>query len=318
VLESLIKVGAFDSINKNRGGLLEGVERILALAQKEQRLRQAGQATMFDMFGDTSQTPLPAIDFPPVEIGLKDKLIWEKELLGIYVSEHPMRRAAKELAPHITVLCGQVSAELAGQSVVVAGMVSQLQTRVTRENRPFVTAVLEDLEGGVEVTAWPEVYRSTAELWEEGRVLLVWGKVKVRDDRVGIICDRVRAFEPSAEAGEETASGSGRPGIAGEAAKKIEEPPPRLAQPTGNIQRRKVLIKITQGANEEEDIALFNKVISILKSHPGKDEAILTIVSDEDVVNLEMPDLVVSYDEGLKRDLRGLADRIAVEAYTES
>ncbi len=208
VLESLVRVGAFDSLNNNRGGLLEGVDRILAVAQREKKLQQSGQATMFDLFGNNCPTPLPAIEFPPVEITTKDKLAWEKELLGVYVSEHPMKAVARDLAGNTeAVPCGQMTAEMDKKPVLMVGMVRSVELRSTREQKPFVSAVLEDLEGTVEVTAWPEVYKASRDLWEEGNILMVQGKVKVREDRVNVVCDRVNVYRPHA-------SGEGQKGAA--------------------------------------------------------------------------------------------------------
>ncbi len=322
VLESLIKVGAFDSLSPNRGGLLEGADRIVAVAQREKRLQQTGQATMFDLFGNNCPTPLPAIEFPAVEVGVKEKLAWEKELLGIYVSEHPMKPVARDLAtdPNV-VLCGQVTAEQANQSVVIAGMVRSVEVRSTREKKPFVSAILEDLEGSIEVTAWPEAYRLSRDLWEEGNILIVQGKVKLREERVNVVCDRVNIYRPHAQgSGEKEATEKATPrkaapvtDLAGPAPVVPGGPSaiPGVTQPV--IPRAKQLrIQIRESGDRNKDLALLNEIMTVLKRYPGREKPFLTIVGGDDTVNLELPGLLVSSDGGLKKELGLLGPDVAL------
>ncbi|MDZ4245639.1 MAG: DNA polymerase III subunit alpha, partial [Dehalococcoidia bacterium] len=313
VMESLIKVGAFDSIVGNRGGLLEGIEKIISLAQKEQRLRETGQSTMFDLFGHNSPTPLPAIEIPPIEISLKDKLAWEKELAGVYLSEHPMYSAAKNLANRKNALCGQIDVEMEGERVEVAGMISLIQDRVTRENKPFISASLEDLEGSIEVTAWPEVYRSTRGLWEVGNIVFVGGKVKVRDERVNIICDTVRLYQPSVveekgEAGPPDFRENTVSGIPGADGKEGEPPSETKLDRSG----RKLLITLNQEDSESGNKDLMDNIFRLLKDNPGKDEVTLAVVYQDQVINMEFPGLLTSCNGELKLALSQLGVKVGI------
>src|SRR5205814_2633359 len=121
-LECLIQGVAFDALGP-RGGLLAGIDRVVAAAQREQKLKQSGQTTMFDLWGESVPVPVQALDLPGGDVPLKEKLAWEKELLGVYVSEHPFSVAAGRL-PADVVLCGQIDQDTLGQNVVVAGMVA--------------------------------------------------------------------------------------------------------------------------------------------------------------------------------------------------
>ncbi|MFC2003914.1 DNA polymerase III subunit alpha, partial [Chloroflexota bacterium] len=196
VLESLIKAGAFDCFG-DRGSLLQSINRILSLAQREQRMRETGQATMFDLWGETVPVPLPSLDLNGGAVSIKDKLTWERELMGVYLSEHPFSLFAG-ITGSETTLCGRVDGELEGLIVVVAGMVAEVRLLYTRDRKPFVSAVLEDIDGRVEVMVWPKVYADTRDLWQEGNVLLVTGKVRVRDDRVQLNCDSVSRYQAEA------------------------------------------------------------------------------------------------------------------------
>ena len=82
---------------------------------------------------------------------------------------------------------------MVGQTVAVAGIVTSARELLTRKGRPFVSAVIEDLDGSVEVTAWSEVYEPTRQLWVESTILLVEGRVSQRQDRVQLDCLRVNS-----------------------------------------------------------------------------------------------------------------------------
>ena len=160
---------------------------------------------MFDLWGDSVPTPLPDLNLDHLDAPLKDKLDWEKELLGVYFSEHPLASIATKLANTTTALCGGIDSEMVGEKVIIAGMVTSMRQLYTKDRRPFVIATLEDLDGSIEVTAWSEVYTQTKEIWQEGQILLVEGVVKSRDDRIGINCSRVRQYQTEIESGQESA-----------------------------------------------------------------------------------------------------------------
>ena len=85
-----------------RGTLLANLDRIVSLAQREAKLKETGQSTMFDMFGESVATPLPALELVDADVSKAEMLAWEKELLGVYVSEHPFSSAAvDDLDAHV-------------------------------------------------------------------------------------------------------------------------------------------------------------------------------------------------------------------------
>jgi DNA polymerase-3 subunit alpha len=277
VIESLIKAGVFDCLTP-RGTLLQAIDRIISLAQWEQRLRESGQSSMFDLWGDTVPAPLPSLNLDHLDIPLKDKLDWERELLGVYFSEHPLTSIAPKLVNTTTTLCGGIDAEMVGEKVIIAGMVTSMRQLYTRDKRPFVIATIEDLDGNVEVTAWSEVYNQTKEVWQEGKILLVEGAVKLRDDRVSVNCYRVRQYQPDSEEGQE---------------------PKPAAQPS---LPRKITINITQTDKTEEDVTHLSKLMDILARYPGQDTVLLTIVTTEETVNMKLPN-TISYCPELAQEI---------------
>jgi len=276
VIESLIKAGAFDCLAP-RGTLLPAIDRIISLAQWEQRLKESGQSSMFDLWGDTVPAPLPELNLEQFDAPLKDKLDWERELLGVYFSEHPLSSIAPKLATATTALCGGIDAEMVGEKVVIAGMVTSTRQLYTRDRRPFVIATLEDLDGSIEVTAWSEVYSQTREIWQEGKILLVEGVVKMRDDRASINCFRVRQYQPGDEDGQET-------------------------KPVTPTLPRKIRINISPSDEADEDLTRLSQVIDILNQYPGQDTVMLTVITPEETVNMKLPN-TTSYCPELAQEI---------------
>ena len=201
VLESLAKAGALDSLTTRdeqhqRASIVAGVDRILALAQQEQRLRETGQTSMFDMFGSEVDTPLPALELEPQEAPEQELLGWERELLGAYISQHPFKEASKELEQFVTVQAREVSAELAGQQAAVAGTVTAVRSLTTRQGKPFAAVTVEDLSGSLELTVWPDGYERHRDLLVEGNILLARVELRTRGDRLTVAVQDLAAFDP--------------------------------------------------------------------------------------------------------------------------
>jgi DNA polymerase-3 subunit alpha len=296
-LESLIKVGALDSLG-NRGALLAGIDRILRLSHQEQQLRESGQATMFDLWGKIATAPVPALELENIEIADSESLAWEKELLGVYLSAHPLVSAARYLGDKITAFCGQIDEEMEGQEVTVVGMVGTVRKAMTRSNRPFVRAVLEDIGGEIEVTAWSEVYEQTEKLWREGNTLLVRGRVRLRGGRVQLNCLGAMPYRPG-EPFESLESGvwslespSSTPDARGRTGDSLPSSPPR-----------RVTINISQTEDLENDIARLRQVLTMLEQFPGEDKAYLAIANIIGTVRLDLPTLNVRYCPELHRQL---------------
>ena len=289
VMESLIKAGAMDCLG-SRGALLQRLDRILWLSQHEQTLREKGQATMFDLWGDSVATPLPEIELQEVEIPLKEKLAWERELLGLYLSEHPFQQAAQQLASSTTALCGQIDFEMARQAVTVAGLVTSVRQGFTKSKRPFVNATLEDLVGSIDVTCWADLYQRTEGLWVEGSILLIQGKVRARQEGVQIVCEQVRQYQP-----------------------RETESVPDVPSPSREGRLR---ITVAQTDNEKEDLALLHQIVDIVKRYPGDERVLLAIAGSGARVDLEMPDLSTGYCRELHGQLAELVGEDAIKLET--
>jgi len=270
VLESLVKVGVFDSLS-SRKTLLDSLNRIISLSQTKQRAKESGQVSMFDLWGQSS--PAPRVDCQQAEedASIKQKLIWERELLGVYFSQ-PLDFLARESSSPGVVSCGEINRDMVDETVTVRGMVISVRQAHTRDNRPFVVASIEDLDASIEVIAWPRLYESTRAIWQEGNILSIKGVVKVRDGDVQLNCEEAMLLPVRQEV--------------------LKEPP-----------RRHVLIDVTQSGDAVKDIACLHKIVDILKTYPGQDKVSLSVVGDGEVTNLDMPGITVDYCPELAGEL---------------
>lgn len=280
VLDSLIRVGAFDAMG-TRAALLASLDRIVALAQSEQRSKDAGQTSMFDVLGDASAGVELHLNGSVPEVPTREKIAWEKELAGVYFSPHPMAEIAGELADIVTGPCAGVGYDNMDREVVVAGMVGAVRQTYTRDGKPFVVAELEDTSGSIEVTVWPRVHETTRGLWNEGAVVIVKGQLRVRDGQMQLSCQQARRYVPDGK--------------------------PRLSRPL----IRKLTIRIAETGDVKADAERLSLVTSVLRGHPGKDQVSLIISTlAGECHDLEIPDMGVACGPELEKDLEGvLPDR---------
>jgi len=194
-VECLIKAGACDSLGR-RSQLLAGLDRALAFGQQQRKAREVGQGSLFDMFGSTDTASANGFTLPDVPDHPKQQLLaWEKELLNLYLSAHPLAHVANILKKRVTTYTAHLSEEWAGQKVTLGGRVTEIRRIMTKKDgRTMLAVQLEDLLGGIEVVVFPRTYDATADLWREDAVLLVTGNVKMRDDEAQLVCESVETF----------------------------------------------------------------------------------------------------------------------------
>jgi DNA polymerase-3 subunit alpha len=293
-LESLIKAGAMDSLG-GRGELLGHLDRLVSLSQQEQHWRETGQVSMFDLWGKSAPPPLPSLELETIEVPQKERLQWEKELLGVYFSANPLSQLSYHRPDNTALLCGQIDEDVIGQRVTTVGMVSSVRIGLTKSQRPFATAVLEDIEGKVAVSCWGETYHQTERLWTEGNVLLIRGKVRARGDEIELIGEEVYQYQTEFGGGSVSNFEPDWEEI------KTEVPPPPLKE-------RQLIISLVQTEDESADRQRLSRLMEIIHSYPGDDRVSLAIITDEGVVNLEMPRLSTNYCPQLEQALTELGE----------
>ncbi|MDA3023231.1 MAG: DNA polymerase III subunit alpha [Actinomycetota bacterium] len=192
VLENLIRAGAFVGLGHPRRGLLAVYEGIVADALSRKRAEAAGQFSLFDEpSGDTSGVDAPVLEVPDDEFPGRDLLKLERELLGLYVSSHPLDGTEAVLAALTDTQVAGLGERGDGASVTIGGVLTAVAKKFTRKGDTYLTGVLEDLTGQVEVVFWPSTYRVAHEVLLEDAVLVLRGRVERRDEVVKLTADAV-------------------------------------------------------------------------------------------------------------------------------
>ncbi|HEY7101645.1 MAG TPA: DNA polymerase III subunit alpha [Mycobacteriales bacterium] len=196
VVESLIKAGAFDSLGHTRRGLMAVFDQAVDSFLAAKKVEATGQ---FDLFGDSSGggdevlDAVFAVAVPDGEWDKMGKLAFEREMLGLYVSDHPLLGVEHVLAAHAESTVGALHTEQVGdgQQIVLAGILSSVLRRVNKAGVPWASAVLEDLEGSVEVLFFPQTYAQVAVNVAEDAIVVVKGRVDRREDVAKLIASEL-------------------------------------------------------------------------------------------------------------------------------
>ncbi len=190
-LESLIKCGAFDQFAE-RGLLLGNIELLVGYARDHQKELASNQSKLFDLSasgpGKLALKPQPAA-------GKVERLAWEKELIGLYISEHPFTDLEKYLGGDFP----RISSLFAGQArtnqwVTVCGFVSSAKRILTKKGEHMLFVNLQDSTGQVEVVFFPRLYTQAKDLLEEGKTVCIIGKYSEREGEKKLIAEQVEAL----------------------------------------------------------------------------------------------------------------------------
>jgi DNA polymerase III alpha subunit len=262
VLEALVQSGACDSLGE-RAWLLNVLEHFIARAERTRKDREAGQTSMYDLIGsddeDTTNFGL-AIDVAPMPG--EEKLRLEKELLGLYLSDHPLRRISKELAERSDTQAVEVTSALQDTEVRVAGLVREVRRVVTRKGQIMAYASLEDLTGTVDIVLFPRTFEQVRLLFEPDKVVVVQGKVDARAGSTRATGAAASPVDSELEAEVEVAS------IVADMAWLWDDP-----ECLPMSRRQLVHVRLAGGGTE-----LVERLEEVLAKHPGSDEVVLHVV----------------------------------------
>ncbi|PKO23686.1 MAG: hypothetical protein CVU38_02830 [Chloroflexi bacterium HGW-Chloroflexi-1] len=204
-LECLIKVGALDEFGE-RGRLLAAIDRILGASVKAHEDREIGQMNLFGEIDASTDEDLLASLPDETKVSPKEALEWEKELVGVYVSSHPLQQMTVDLKHVITHSTMEITEELAKMPVVIGGMIADVRQITTKKGDPMAFVRLEDLQGALDVTVFPKLYQETRALWALDKIVVVRGRVDVRNGRVSVLADSVQDYVEGAQVIEDTSS----------------------------------------------------------------------------------------------------------------
>ncbi len=187
-LESLIRAGALDSLGP-RQALLASVDRMLALSAEHWRHKEMGQMSLF---GAATDLDLPFhLEEPEVPLPRRAELEWEKELMGLYVSDHPISPYMDRLRQVVTHYAYDLAEVPQGTRVRVAGMVTQVRPYRTKSDKWMGFVTIEDLQGSIDLTLFPRTWEEYAALIHPDQVIVVEGRVDAEGRRPQILVDKV-------------------------------------------------------------------------------------------------------------------------------
>jgi DNA polymerase-3 subunit alpha len=192
-IESLIKAGAFDSLGYSRKGLLQKYEEIVDAISERRRNEEAGQFSLFG--GEAAEHSVGSYDVAEEEWPQRIKLGFEKEMLGLFISDHPL------LSMQSSMRASGATPVLAlwdlsdGSNVTVGGMVAGISRRYTKKGDPMLFFRLEDLESGVEVACFPKTVAEYAPLVQEDAIVLISGRLDHRGEDIKLMAREIRELE---------------------------------------------------------------------------------------------------------------------------
>lgn len=189
-IQSLIKAGAFDSFGHSRRALLvrsdDAVDSVIPLKRNEAE----GQYDLFAALGGDSSPSSFMMDIPDIaEWDRREKLALEREMLGLYVSDHPLRGAERALAKYQDIQIGELKEDphkYDNTSLKIAGLVTKLDPKINKQGLPWAAATIEDFSGSVEVMFFARQYEKIADILKMDETVQVSGRVGFRDDSVSV------------------------------------------------------------------------------------------------------------------------------------
>jgi len=192
-LESLIKAGAFDKFGK-RAAMLISLPKIVEEAQRERKRRAAGQIGLFDNPGKKN---VKKIELPEVEeLTPEERLSFEKQLFGFYLSGHPLKPLLNLLSPKVSHQIKDLSIVEARKKITIGGIITRVKKIVTKRGGNEMAFVrIEDLTGAIELVIFPRVFAQTRSAWLTDRVVLVKGRIEEKDEGITMIVEDATSIQ---------------------------------------------------------------------------------------------------------------------------
>lgn len=199
VLEALVKCGALDSTGATRKGMLDVLEQAVAWGQKQQADRLLGQASIFDLGDAVEQQPKHHPLVPLDEFDKPELLKLEKEVLGLYVSEHPLTQIREQIRRKTDCTLNELDRRRDGEVVTVGGIVAGVKQLTTKKGDPMVFLTLEDVTGSAECVVFASVYAVTRELCTTDRIVIAKARIDRKEGESKLLALELQPFESVAE-----------------------------------------------------------------------------------------------------------------------
>lgn len=207
-LEGLVKVGAMDSFG-NRASLLAALDRIVAISSNHFRAADAGQMSLFGAStGIVEEITLPEVK----DVDKREMLNWERELIGLYISDHPLNEYQATLAKIVSYFSGQLSESHHEEKVRMAGLITGVRPYTTKTGKPMGFAQMEDIQGTVELVLFPKTWEAAREKLTVGQIVIIEGKLDHGSTPPKLLVDTVKTEIPvTTSADDPFITGDGTP-----------------------------------------------------------------------------------------------------------
>lgn len=271
-IESLVKAGAFDRLG-DRGVLANNIEVLVSFAQKASKDRESTQIDLFG--GQSSEFSINALTLDETiqKPSPREQLLWERELLGIYLSRHPLQDY-KVFLEEQAVLVNTITPEHHGRQIRVGGSIESTKEIITKKGQKMIFIEMSDHSGTIELIVFPGIYQKTLGSWQKDRIVLVDGKISTKDQQdiatpAKIIVDDVRevTFEQATnyqETGKKIRAP--KPVVQKKPKQKVEQAPINKMPP-------KFYVKL-QDTNNTEQLTELKRTVD---AHQGKIDVVLVI-----------------------------------------
>ena len=263
IVESLIKCGAFDSLGENRATLMFGFEALQESINKDKKKNVSGQISLFEMMSQEQQEEVEeqnSLKFVP-EYKDKVKLEMEKEVLGVYVTGHPLSEYEDLIKRKTSINCGEINKlkeepekllELNDKEHIIGGMVIGKRLMTTKKDDIMAFVTLEDLYGSIDVVVFPRTLQQYQELLKEDSIIFIKGRISVRDDDdVSILAGQIKSIDDDTPFEEK------------ERRSYYKKEETIQSHGTG----KKLFLRVDSMKNDE----LINEIYSIVRSNQGTD-----------------------------------------------
>ena len=294
-LESLARAGAFDEFLE-RSTLLHNLDVVLAYGQRLQKERASGQTDIFGGQVDDATTARPTLKLqpPPQKHTARELLLWERELLGIYLSQQPLEAFSGILAEQTTPI-NLLKPEHEGRAVVIGGAITESREILTKKGQKMAFVKIEDEYGEIELILFPSAFQQTIGLWERDRVVIIHGKVSAKDKDGTIGLEVKLLVDEAREITHEQAAAYQATG------RKKRTPKPSKTNPTvlakdvliGNIAPKRLYVRLTRS----DDTAMLQRLKEVVDASIGECEIVLVLGPDSAKQVVKLPNKVNASDE---------------------
>lgn len=281
VLESLIKAGAFDSLGRPRAALLQEIDAAMAAGQRLVRAQAGAQTGLFGA-GEDLPTSSVAPQTMVEEFSRAELLAMERDMLGMYISGHPLGHVRERLARRVTATISQLPEMRDRSDVVIGGLISALKRTTTKNGAAMAFMTLEDLTGSVEVIVFPKTYEQSHLALRRDAIVVVRGRLDIAEQQAKVLADGVIALDEAPPAGGPADDGH-----------VLDGGPSEPVADGGGAANREVALHVLLDADRHGEDGL-HRLRALLARHRGNRPVLLTVRAGGREVRMQAGDLRVA------------------------